>query len=196
MAEKRTITPDDILDAGIYAAERARHRTEIAEIKKLRRLPVGPSATFYFECFATIRYQIHEMLRAEKGGAVQLAEEIAAYDSLIPKGSELVATVMFEIDDAERRDRLLSVLGGVEETMSMEFAGETVLGVPEDDVERSRADGKASSVQFLHFPFTRDQIAGFRGAGTRVTVGIGHEQYGHLAVMPEAMRAVLAEDFE
>lgn len=196
MPAKRNITRDHILEVGLYEADRARHRREIAEIKKSRRLAVGPSAMFHFECFATIWYQIQEMVRIEKGGEAQIADELAVYDPLVPKGAELTATVMFEIVDEVRRDRLLSVLGGVEQTMTIAFAGETVRGVPEDDVERSRADGKASSVHFMHFPFTSGQIEKFRHPGTQVTVGITHQNYGHLALLPEAMRLTLAEDFD
>ena len=102
---------------------------------------------------------------------------------------------MFEIADQRSRDRLLSVLGGVEQRMNIAFAGETVPGVPEEDVERTREDGKASSVHFMHFPLTPAQIEKFRRPGVQVTVGITHEHYGHLAILPEAMRLVLGADF-
>ena len=102
---------------------------------------------------------------------------------------------MFEIDDEVRRGRVLARLGGVEETVSIRFGGEEVKGVPEQDVDRTTAVGKASSVQFIHFPFTKDQIAKFRAAGTQVIVGLAHAQYAHMAVMPEPVRAALAEDF-
>ncbi|MEN8196963.1 MAG: DUF3501 family protein, partial [Pseudomonadota bacterium] len=117
------------------------------------------------------------------------------YNPLIPKGDDLVATVMFEIDDDIRRGRVLGRLGGVEETASIRFDGEEVKGVPEEDVDRTTAAGKASSVQFIHFPFTKSQIEKFRTAGTQVIVGLSHPQYAHMAVMPEAVRAALAEDF-
>jgi hypothetical protein len=196
MPANRKISREDILEIGVYEADRKRHRAEIAEIKKSRRLPVGPSAMFHFECFATIWYQIQEMVRIERGGEAQIAGELAAYDPLVPNGAELTATVMFEIADEPTRDRLLSALGGVEQRMNLAFAGETVRGVPEEDVERSRADGKASSVHFMHFPMTPAQIEKFREPGAQVTVGITHENYGHLAIMPEAMRLQLAGDFD
>ena len=139
--------------------------------------------------------QVHEMLYIERGGEAQVEDELRAYNPLVPKGDELVCTVMFEIDDPARRKTFLSRLGGVEETMTLEFAGEVVKGVPEADVDRTSADGKASSVQFIHFPFTPEQIAKFRTPGTRVIIGFAHPAYGHMAVMPEEMRAALAEDF-
>jgi hypothetical protein len=80
--------------------------------------------------------------------------------------------------------------------MFIRFAGDTVKGAAEDDQERTRADGKASSVQFVHFPFTAEQIATFRAPGTEVVVGFSHENYGHMAVMPETVRTTLAKDFD
>ncbi len=196
MAGKRSITREDIIDVPAYEADRARHRTEIATIKKNRRLEVGPTAMFYFECYETIWYQIQEMVRIEKGGEAQIKDELVAYDPLVPNGRELVATVMFEIEDDVRRDRLLSQLGGVEQCITLAFAGETVQARPEEDVERSRGDGKASSVHFMHFPMSPAQTEKFRQPGTQVTLGITHENYGHLAIVPETMREALAGDLD
>ena len=82
-----------------YAAIRSEQRKRITEIKRHRRLEVGPFATFYFENYETMRHQVQEMLHIEKGGDAQIEDELAAYNPLIPQGKELVATVMFEIDD-------------------------------------------------------------------------------------------------
>ena len=140
-------------------------------------------------------HQVHEMLFIEKGGAAQLPDELAAYNPLIPQGAELVATVMFEIDDPLRRARVLANLGGVEHKAFLRVGGDTIRGVPEEDQERSRDDGKASSVQFIRFAFTAPQIAAFRGAAGDVIVGFDHPNYGHMAVMPAAVRQALAQDF-
>lgn len=196
MTVRRTeITRADIIPMAEYGEERAARRKALVAIKRNRRLPVGPYATFYFENYDTMWQQIHEMLFIEKGGEEQIADELSAYNPLIPKGAELVATVMFEIDDPLRRKTVLGRLGGVEDTVSIRFAGHTVKGRPEADVERSREDGKTSSVHFLHFDFTPDQIAAFRQPGTQVIVAITHENYGHLAIVPEAVREALAGDF-
>src|SRR5690606_2220488 len=149
---KREITPDDLWPLERYAAERKALKKALVEKKKHRRIEVGPVATFYFESYDTMWSQIQEMLWIEKGGEAQIADELSAYNPLIPKGSELVATVMFEIDEKPRREAFLARLGGIEETAFLEFAGEKVTAVPEADVDRTTADGKASSVQFLHFP--------------------------------------------
>ncbi len=140
--------------------------------------------------------QIHEMLFIEKGGEAQISDELEAYNPLIPNGRELVATIMFEIDEKARRTAFLSKLGGVEETVFLRFAEQKIVGRPEQDLDRSTADGKASSVQFVHFPFTEHQVEAFRQPDTEVVVGFKHPAYAHMAVMPDVVRAALAEDFD
>ncbi|MGB0681062.1 MAG: DUF3501 family protein [Magnetovibrionaceae bacterium] len=189
-----TITRDDILPMDVYAAERIERRRAITAKKKNRRVHIGPDATFYFENYDTMFHQIHEMLFIEKGGDEQIEDELTAYNPLIPNGSELVATLMFEIDDPTRRARLLGSLGGVEETVTLSFADFVVTAEAEEDVDRTSADGKASSVQFLHFPFTAEQAAAFKKPGTKAILGIGHDGYGHMAQLSEDVRTELAAD--
>ena len=196
MTPKREITRADLMPLDAYARLRDERRRAVMAEKKRRRLEVGPEAVFLFENYASMWLQVQEMLRIEKGGEAQIDDELAAYNPLVPKGGELVATVMFEIDDPVRRKAFLSRLGGVEETAVIVFAGETVQGVPEADVDRTTAAGKASSVQFIHFPFTRAQVEKFRAPGTEVMVGFKHPAYAHMAVLPEETRAALAEDFD
>ena len=191
----RKIEPAAIVPLPQYAGQRAERRKRMAELKKNRRLEVGPFATFYFESYDTMLHQVHEMLFIEKGGAGQLPDELAAYNPLIPQGAELVATVMFEIDDPLRRARVLANLGGVEHKAFLRIGTDMIRGAPEEDQERSREDGKASSVQFMRFPFTATEIAAFRGGAGDVIVGFDHPNYGHMAVMPAAVRQALAQDF-
>jgi len=192
---KREITPTDILPIADYARQRTELRRGIVAKKKLRRMEVGPASTFYFECYETMLQQVQEMLFIEKGGAAQIADELEAYNPLIPKGSELVATVMFEVDDPVRRARFLARLGGVENHMFIRAGNETMRGLPEDDQERTNEEGKASSVHFVHFPFTAAQIQAFKQPNTQVLIGFDHPEYSHMAVMPEAIRNELAGDF-
>ena len=191
----RKIEPSAIVPLPQYAGERAERRKRITELKKHRRLEVGPFATFYFESYDTMLHQVHEMLFIEKGGAEQQPDELAAYNPLIPQGSELVATVMFEIDDPLRRARVLASLGGIEHKAFIRIGSDIIRGVAEEDQERSREDGKASSVQFIRFPFSPAQIAAFRGGKGEVVVGFDHPDYGHMAVMPASVRQALAQDF-
>ncbi|MGQ0663401.1 MAG: DUF3501 family protein [Pseudomonadota bacterium] len=195
MSAKRRIAPPDILPMATYARERKRLRQTIMALKARRRMEVGPFATFYFENYRTMWHQVHEMLFTEKGGEAQIEGELSAYNPLIPQGEELVATMMLEIEDPARRAVMLRGLGEIEDRVFLTVAGAAIQGVPERDVERTTPEGKTSSVHFLRFPFTRAGIDTFRTAGAPVVVGIDHPNYGHLAVMPEAVRQALAEDF-
>jgi len=192
----RQINPDDIMDLEAYLSIRKDKRREMSLIKKDRRVEVGPFATFYFESYETMWHQVHEMLAIEKGGAEQVPDELEAYNPLIPQGRELIATVMFEIDDPLRRKTVLSRMGGVEENMYLEVNGERVSGKAEEDVDRTAADGKASSVQFVHFPLSDTQADVLKNSGARVIVGIDHENYSHMAVMSEPTRNALAGDLD
>jgi len=191
----REITRADIIDIDEYARNRREHKRRVSEIKKNRRVEVGPFATFYFENFDTMWHQVHEMLHIERGGEAQIKDELDAYNPLIPQGSELIATVMFEIDDPKRRDTVLGTLGGVENCTYLSVAGDRIMGEADPTRENTSAEGKASAVQFIRFRFSPAQIAKFREPGTQVLVGIDHPRYGHIAVMPEAVRAALAGDF-
>jgi len=192
---KRLLTREDILPLAEYVAVRRERRREISEIKKRRRLEVGPFATFYFENFATMWQQVQEMLYIEKGGEAQIEDELAAYNPLIPQGKELVSTVMFEIDDPKRRATALARLGGVEHNMFIDIGGDRVRGEPDPTRENTDPSGKASSVQFVRFQFSDSQIAAFKTPGARILLGFDHPNYGHLAVMPEPVREALADDF-
>ena len=196
MTQSKSITRDDVLSMDDYAKIRKEKRSAVVARKQARRIAVGPDATFYFENYETMWLQIHEMLYIEKGGEEQIADELEAYNPLIPQGSELVATLMFEIDDENRRKKVLGALGGVEETITITIGDQVIEGQAEDDVDRTTADGKASSVQFLHFPFTPDQIAAFKAPDAKVILGINHPAYTHMAGLTEASRDALAGDFD
>lgn len=194
MTQFRGLTRADILPLDQYERERRSHRQRITALKQNRRVEVGPLATFYFENFDTMWHQVHEMLAVERGGEAQIADELAAYNPLIPKGDELIATVMFEIDDPVQRARVLGQLGGVEHRMYVAFAGEKIVGDADPTRENTSPEGKASSVQFMRFRFNRAQKEKFRAPGTRVEVGIEHPNYHHIAVLSDAARQALAAD--
>src|SRR5579863_3053379 len=128
---KRALTRADIIPTAEYAATRRQRRQAISEVKKRRRVEVGPFATFYFENYETMWQQVHEMLFVEKGGEAQIEDELAAYNPMIPQGNELIATVMLEIDDPLRRATALARLGGIEEHIFLELDGERIAGKPD-----------------------------------------------------------------
>lgn len=191
---KREITPEDILPLAEYQKIRKEHKQKLIPIKKNRRVEIGPYATFYFENYDTMWSQIQEMLYIEQGGNEQLQDELAAYNPLIPNGSELVATFMIEIDDPVRRDFMLRQLGHIEESIYLSVGGEKIYAVPEQEVERTTEDGKASSIHFLHFPLTDAQKTAFKDLSTDVQLGVEHDNYGHIALIKGDTRAALAGD--
>ena len=187
---------EDLMDMTAYGKVRQGRRKAITELKKNRRLSVGPDATCYFESYETMWHQIHEMLFIEKGGEEQIEDELNAYAPMVPNGSELVMTLMFEVDDPDRRAALLSGLGGVESTLNITVGDEVIKGVPEEDIDRTNAEGKASAIQFLHFPFSHQQIRKFRDNSNKLMINIEHNKYGHIAIVPQEMRDALAKDFD
>ena len=189
----RKITPADLLSLKDYEAQRKTLKAALIPVKKLRRVEVGPFATFYFENYATMWSQVMEMLRIEKGGDEQVPGELAAYNPLIPQGRELIATMMLEIEDGIRRNRVLLGLGGIEETVFMEIGGEVVRATPTEYDDRTTADGKTSSVHWLRFILSPDQIQRF--TTDKVVIGISHTNYGHMAVLGDETKAALAKDF-
>jgi len=193
--DAHSITAADIMDLGAYETIRPEKREEAILRKRFRRLSVGPHVTVTFENWDSMWLQIQEMLRIEKGGAEQLVDELAAYNPMVPDGSELTCTLMFEIDDPGLRARVLGGLGGVEDAIFLSIGDHRIAGQPEGDVERSRADGKASSVHFLHFRFSPDQVAAWRSGAGQAMFHIDHPGYGHIALIGPDVRRELGRDF-
>ena len=177
--EKRQIEKEDLLSSDVYAKSRKQIRKDLVEFKKDRRIALGPYATFYFESFETMVAQVQEMLHIEKGGDEQLKDELIAYNPLVPNGKELTATLMFEIDNPISRSAFLGKVGGIEEKIFMKINDEIVKAVPEEDVDRTSAEGKASSVQFIHFKLNDDQISKFKSDSATIELGIDHKEYTH-----------------
>ena len=193
--ENRIIEKEDLIALEEYKKIRKQFRKELVEFKKRRRVPIGPYATFYFECFETMRGQVQEMLHIEKGGEKQLKDELNAYNPLIPKGKELVATLMFEIDDPILRSDFLGKVGGIEEKIYMKINEEKIKAIPEKDLDRTSAEGKASSVQFIHFNFSKNQIKKFKELNSEVILGVDHNLYNHKIKVSDESKKALAKDF-
>ena len=193
--EKREIQKSDIMPLDAYIKDRKQLRKNIVNFKKNRRVALGPYATFYFESYETMLAQVQEMLYIEKGGDEQLHDELIAYNPLIPNGKELTATLMFEIDNPISRAAFLGKVGGIEEMVFMKINGETVKAVPEEDVDRTSAEGKASSVQFIHFNFTDEQIQKFKSSDVNIELGVDHREYSHTTKLSKENIASLSADF-
>ena len=193
--EKREIQKDDIMPLDIYTKQRKELRKNIVEFKKNRRISLGPYATFYFENYETMLAQVQEMLYIEKGGDEQLNDELRAYNPLIPNGKELIATLMFEIDNPVSRAAFLGKVGGIEEKVFMKIDEDLINAIPEDDVDRTSAKGKASSVQFIHFKFSDQQIEKFKSNNIKVEIGIDHSEYSHSTKLTDITVKSLLADF-
>ncbi len=193
--EKREIQKQDIMPLDVYIKNRRELRKSIVDFKKNRRIALGPYATFYFESYETMLAQVQEMLYIEKGGDEQLKDELSAYNPLIPNGKELTATLMFEIDNPISRSAFLGKVGGIEEKVFIKINGEKIKAIPEEDVDRTSTEGKASSVQFIHFNFTDDQIANFKSDEIEVEIGIDHKEYSHTTKLSVENKKSLSADF-
>ena len=192
---QKIIQKSDLLAPDVYEKNRRQMRKELVEFKKDRRVSLGPYATFYFECYETMLAQVQEMLHIEKGGDEQLNDELTAYNPLIPNGKELVSTLMFEIDNPVIRATFLGKLGGVEENVFIKIDNDIIYGKPEIDVDRTSAEGKASSVQFIHFEFDQNQISKFKGNNVSIELGIDHKEYSHSTKLSESTIKALSSDF-
>ena len=191
----REVTKSDLMPIEEYSKKRKTIRKEIVNYKKNRRIPLGPFANFYFESYETMKAQIQEMLYIEKGGDEQLKDELAAYNPLIPNGKELVATLMFEIDNPALRLDFLNKVGGIEEKVYIKIGKDKIIAIPEKDLDRTSDEGKASSVQFIHFNFSEEQIKNFNDINNEIIIGIDHKLYNHMSKISEETRKALSKDF-
>ena len=192
--DKRKIQKEDIMPLDVYIENRKELKKNIVEFKKNRRIALGPYATFYFESYETMLAQVQEMLYIEKGGNEQLKDELIAYNPLIPNGRELTATLMFEIDNPVSRSAFLGKVGGIENKVIMKLDGEIIKAVPEEDVDRTSSEGKASSVQFIHFKFDDKQVLKFKKS-KEIEICIDHEEYSHTTKLTESTIKSLSADF-
>ena len=179
------INKDDILPNDEYKIVRNERRKDLVSYKKKRRISVGPYATFYFESYKTMLYQIQEMLFVEGAPEGQLEDELAAYNPLVPQGYDLVATLMFEINDEKIRHDFLSSIGNVEDFVFIGIGDEKIKARYESDVDRTNSKGKTSSVHFIHFDLNRGQVKKFGSEEVKIHLGIEHKNYSHITILSD-----------
>ncbi len=190
-----TITAEDLMPLEQYELIRTDKKQEAIARKALTRVSVGPNATVLFETWDSMWLQIQEMLRIEKGGEAQIPDELAAYDPMVPKGSELTCTLLFEVADPDRRDQFLRSIGGVEGHIALHVGGHIIPARAEGDVERTRvSDGKASAVHFFHFDFPPEAVTVWIDGSASAMLVIDHPNYGHAALISAESRAYLARE--
>jgi hypothetical protein len=190
------LTPDDLLSLERYHTERPRMRAEVLAHKKHRQAPLGPNLTLYFEDRLTMRYQVQEMLRAERIFESEgIAEELAAYNPLIPDGTNFKATMMLEYPDAGERRTALETLKGIENSVYIEVGAlGRVFAHADEDIERSD-ETKTSAVHFLRFELTSAMRTALKG-GAALKLGVDHEHYRHELDGSAELRKSLAADLD
>ena len=190
-----SLTAADLMPLEQYARERGAIRARMIDYRAARRLQVGPNCTWSFEDRETVRYQIQEMLRTERiFEPAGIAEELAAYNPLIPDGSNLKATLLIEYPDPAERARRLAELRGIEHRCWLQVAGHAmVFAIADEDLERSNAH-KTSAVHFLRYEFTPGMIASLQ-AGAALAAGIDLPCYAHnVDPVPATLRSALLAD--
>ena len=193
----RPLAAADLLGLEQYARERPAMRARMIGHRAARRLVIGPNCSWSFEDRETIAYQVQEMLRAERIFEPEgIADELAAYNPLVPGGQNLKATFLVEFPDADERARRLAELRGVERCCWLQVAGfEHVLAIADEDLERESED-KTSAVHFLRFELSPQMIKALR-AGAALSAGVSHRAYHHeVAPVPPGVRAALLADFD
>lgn len=191
------LTREDLYTLEKYAEIRNEFRTQVMQHKKNRRLPIGPNATLYFEDRLVMQYQIQEILRTERiFEAEGINEELAAYNPLIPDGSNWKATFMIEFsDEAERRQALAKMIGVEDKTWVMVEGFDKVFPIADEDLERDN-ETKTSSVHFLRFELGKDMVAALK-SGANLSAGIDHPAYSHaVASVPANIRDSLVSDLD
>lgn len=189
------IEPKDLVPLEEYKTRHQEFRAEVIKVRDLRRVEVGPWVSFTFENRATVLYQIQEMIRVEHlTDPAKVREEIEAYEELLPTASELSATMFIEISDAVQRDRALSMLGGVEKTISLKIGGESSPARDKRPIDpRFERPGRASAVYYLGFALSAAAKKNLQ-SGATVKLEIGHPKYGHSAALAPETRAALSQD--
>ena len=193
----KMITRQDLMSLEKYAVERARMRSEVIAHKRRRTVHVGPNMTWCFEDFVTIRYQILEMLRAERifeSDGIQ--GELDAYNPLIPDGSNWKVTLLLEFPDAEvRRVELTKLIGVAERCWIRVSEMGRVFAVADEDMDRENGE-KTSAVHFLRFELTASMVQAMK-SGAALSVGVDHEAYRHVInPLPGPVRDTLNQDLD
>lgn len=189
------LTRADLMSLETYATRRPEFRAQVMAHKRARRLALGPHAVLYFEDRLTIQYQVQEMLRAERiFEAAGIADELDAYNPLIPDGSNWKATFMLEYTEAAERHEALKRLIGIEDRVWMRVEGfDKVYAIADEDLERETEE-KTSTVHFVRFELSAGMVAAAKG-GAPISGGIDHKAMSLVVdPLPEATALSLVAD--
>jgi len=190
----RRLEPRDLMTLETYARERATFRRRVIEHKRLRTIQCGPNVTWCFEDRLTVQYQVQEMLRIERiFEAEGIADELGAYNPLIPDGTNWKVTLLIEFPDEAERRAALAVFKGIEDRCWVQIGDYVrVFAIADEDLDREN-DEKTSSVHFLRFELDAEMVAAARTGG-RIQIGIDHDRYRHAVELAPQSRDSLAAD--
>ena len=190
----KPLTREQLFSLEQYAEKRPAFRAQVIEHKKNRRVDIGPNLSLYFEDRLTVQYQVQEMLRIERiFEAAAIEEALEAYNPLIPDGSNLKCTGMFEFTDVAERRRRLAELSGVENHVWLQVDDlEKVYAISNEDLERS-TDEKTSAVHFMRFELTEKMKRALAEGGT-LSFGVQHDLYRYSVRLNEPTRQALLGD--
>jgi hypothetical protein len=191
------LSRSDLMSLEQYSMERPNLRNEVIAHKQLRNVQVGPNMTWCFEDRTTIRYQVLEMLRAERiFESAGIQDELDAYNPLIPGGSDWRATLLLEFPDAEQRRVALERLIGVEDRCWVRVSEmDRVFAIADEDLDREN-DEKTSAVHFLRFELTPSMVEAMK-SGATLSIGVDHDHYRHsVSPLPDPIRDSLARDLD
>jgi hypothetical protein len=189
------ITRDSLLTLEAYAKERQAFRARVLAHKRARTVHIGDHVTLLFEDELTVRYQIQEMLRIEKMfEEAGIQDELAAYNPLVPDGSNLKATMLLEYEDVDARRDALATLRGIEDALWLQIDGfARVHAIADEDLDREN-EQKTSAVHFVRFELAPGMVAAFK-SGRPVAIGADHPNYHAEIALPANVQAALAKDF-
>jgi hypothetical protein len=195
VAGSRQITRESLMTLEAYAKARKEFRTQVLAHKRPRTIHLGEHATLLFEDQLTVRYQVQEMLRIEKIFEDQgIADELAAYNPLVPDGSNFKATMLLEYEDEIARKAALAKLKGIEDRVWLQVEGcPKVWAIADEDLDREN-DVKTSAVHFLRFELTQEMVAALK-YGVALGIGVDHPNYqAAIPAVGAATREALVAD--
>ena len=189
------LTKESLWGLEEYSERREQFRQEVLKYKKVRRIQLGEHLYLMFEDETTIKYQIQEMLRIEKiFDSSGIQDELDAYNPLIPDGDNLKCTMLIQYEDPEERKEWLSKLVGVEDKVWLQIGdNEKVFPIADEDIERTREE-KTSSVHFLRYQLSAEQIAALE-TGAPLRAGVDHHAYScdDITIQDDVRRSLLGD---
>jgi hypothetical protein len=196
----RKLTVEDIADVRAYERERAEFRAHVIELKKARRIGIGPFVTVVFENRDTIRFQIQEMARAEKLSSDEAIQtELDVYNPLIPDPGTLAATLFIELTSKDELMEWLPKLVGIERAVELRIGApsspdEIVVAARPDEAHAKQLTRETitASVHYIHFELTPEQVDAF--ASRPVRVAVAHANYAEATELSEPSKTALLTD--